>query len=95
MIESRGFTKEESEALKNLYKERSTIMLEVPKDSIEGRILCLIGKQTAKGRAKYGHTLDGCPDEKYDWRLMAMEEMIDCMQYQQKEIIRLERLLNP
>ena len=59
------------------------------------RIVELLEKQTAKGHKKYGHTLDDCPDDKYDWRLMAMEELIDCIQYQQKEIVRLERLLNP
>ena len=63
--------------------------------TVKERIVDLLNKQTKKGVEKYGHTLDDCPEMKYDWRLMAMEEMIDCMQYQQKEIIRLERLLNP
>lgn len=63
--------------------------------SIEERIIELLYKQRAKGLSKYGHTLDECPDNKFDWKLMAMEELIDLAQYQQKEIIRLERLLNP
>jgi hypothetical protein len=63
--------------------------------TVMNRIIELLEKQTSKGLAKYGHTLDDCPDDKYDWRLMALEELIDLVQYQQKEIIRLERLLNP
>ena len=63
--------------------------------SVKGRIFEYFNKQTEKGLSKYGHTLDDCPDEKFDWRLMIIEELIDCIQYQQKEIIRLERLLNP
>jgi hypothetical protein len=65
------------------------------KGSVRDRINELLINQTEKGLSKYGHTLDDCLDNKFDWRLMAMEEMIDCMQYQQKEIMRLERLLNP
>lgn len=41
------------------------------------------------------HTLDDCHDDKFDWKLIGMEELIDLVQYRQKEIIRLERLLNP
>lgn len=67
----------------------------MPEKTVKERIIDMLNKQTEKGYKKYGHTLDDCPDNKFDWRLMAMEEMIDCMQYQQKEIMRLERLLNP
>ena len=59
------------------------------------RIVAQLENQTEKGLNKYGHTLDDCPDNKFDWRLMIIEELVDCIQYQQKEIIRLERLLNP
>ncbi|CAN7655224.1 hypothetical protein LJR153_005068 [Paenibacillus sp. LjRoot153] len=79
------------------------------KKTIKGRIFDYFNKQTEKGVKKYGHTLDDCPDDKFDWRLMIIEELIDCVQYQQKEIVRLEseknnlitdkalleRLLNP
>jgi hypothetical protein len=68
--------------------------IEPDKDNtVKGRIIELLNKQTEKGLSKYGHTLDDCPDEKYDWRLMAMEELIDLAQYQQKEIVRLENEL--
>ena len=66
-----------------------------PTGSIKGRIFEYFNKQTEKGVPKYGHTLDECPDEQFDWRLMVIEELVDCIQYQQKEIVRLERLLNP
>ncbi|WP_240636899.1 hypothetical protein [Paenibacillus silvae] len=59
------------------------------------RIIELLDKQNAKGKAKYGSTIDQASDQHYDWKLMAMEEMVDLIQYQQKEIMRLERLLTP
>lgn len=59
------------------------------------RIIELLDKQNAKGKAKYGSTIDQALDQHYDWKLMAMEEMVDLIQYQQKEIMRLERLLTP
>ena len=59
------------------------------------RIIELLDKQNEKGLRKYGTTIDEAKDEHYDWRLMAIEELIDLVQYQQKEIMRLERLLNP
>ncbi|WP_145148537.1 hypothetical protein [Paenibacillus xylanexedens] len=59
------------------------------------RIIELLDKQNEKGIAKYGSTIDQAADQYYDWKLMAMEEMVDLIQYQQKEIMRLERLLNP
>lgn len=62
---------------------------------ITKRIIELLQRQNAKGLEKYGHTLDDCPADKYDWKLMAMEELIDLVQYQQKEIIRMEQLLTP
>lgn len=60
--------------------------------SVKGRIIDLLNKQTDKGLQKYGHTLDDCPDNKFDWRLMVIEELVDALQYQQKEIQRLEKL---
>lgn len=45
-----------------------------------------IDEQNAKGVANYGQTLDDCPVDAYDWQQMVIEEMIDALQYQQKEI---------
>lgn len=49
-----------------------------------------IDRQTEKGVAKYSHTLDDCPPNKYDWQMMIIEELVDALQYQQKEIRRLK-----
>lgn len=54
------------------------------------RVIDMLDAQNAKGVAKYGTTIDEAQDGSYDWRIMAMEEMIDGLQYQQKEIMRLE-----
>ncbi|MEK3787589.1 hypothetical protein [Paenibacillus sp. FSL K6-1230] len=59
------------------------------------RIIELLDKQNEKGLRKYGTTIDQVPYPAYDWKLMALEEAVDLIQYQQKEIMRLERLLNP
>ncbi|MBE0341806.1 hypothetical protein E4V51_12180 [Paenibacillus sp. 28ISP30-2] len=59
------------------------------------RIIALLDKQNEKGLKKYGTTIDQVSDMAYDWRLMALEEAVDLIQYLQKEVIRLERLLNP
>jgi 3-dehydroquinate synthase class II len=59
------------------------------------KIIELLDKQNEKGLRKHGKTIDDAKVEYYDWRLMAIEELIDLVQYQQKEIMRLERLLNP
>ena len=37
--------------------------------------------QIEKGKAKYGHTLKGCPNDKFNWFRMALEELIDFYQY--------------
>lgn len=50
-----------------------------------------IDKQNAKGMANYGQTLDDCPVEDYNWQNMIIEELIDALQYQQKEIGRLQQ----
>lgn len=59
------------------------------KDSLLHRIRKQIDDQSNKGVAKYGHTLDDCNYDKYDWLEMANQELIDLAQYQQKEIRRL------
>ena len=51
----------------------------------------VLDKQNAKGMETYGQTLDDCPDEAYDWKMMAIEELVDGIQYLAKENQRLER----
>ena len=67
-------------------------------DGIKNRILDLIGsqldKQNAKGLATYNKRLEDCNDDDYNWQMMAQEELIDALQYQQMEIRRLNNLLN-
>jgi hypothetical protein len=46
-----------------------------------------------KGLDTYGHELDDCPDDKFDWRDMLIEELLDGLQYQEKEIKRLKKEL--
>ena len=53
----------------------------------------VLDKQNAKGMATYGQTLDDCPDEAYDWKMMAIEELVDGIQYLAKENIRLNKEL--
>lgn len=53
----------------------------------------VLDKQNEKGMATYGQTLDDCPDDAYEWNVMALEEMADGMQYMAKENVRLRRLL--
>lgn len=48
-----------------------------------------INEQNAKGMKNYGQTLDECPADAYDWQNMIIEELIDALQYQQKEIKRI------
>ena len=63
-------------------------------NTIKHRILdnieTLINKQTQKGIKTYGHTLDDCPIDKYDWQQMIIEELIDALQYQQKQMDKLK-----
>ena len=69
-------------------KQQSTI-----KEMILATIEEHIDAQNKKGVKKYGQTIDDCPADNYDWMKMALEEAIDLMQYQQKEIGRLSGLL--
>ncbi|WP_328211821.1 nucleoside triphosphate pyrophosphohydrolase family protein [Cytobacillus firmus] len=50
----------------------------------------LIDTQNEKGLKKYGHTLEDCDPGEYNWGQMIIEELIDALQYQQKEIHRLQ-----
>lgn len=68
---------------------------EIKRPEVTQQIIELLDKQNEKGLKKYGTTIDQVSDMAYDWKLMALEEAIDLIQYQQKEIMRLERLLNP
>ena len=62
--------------------------------SVRNVIDRVLDKQNAKGMATYGQTLDDCPDEAYDWKMMAIEELVDGIQYLAKENQRLERKIN-
>lgn len=53
----------------------------------------VLDKQNEKGMATYGQTLDDCPDESYDWNVMAIEELVDGIQYLAKENDRLNKCL--
>ncbi|MFT9370128.1 hypothetical protein [Paenibacillus polymyxa] len=68
---------------------------EIERPEVTRRIIELLDKQNEKGLKKYGTTIDQVSDMAYDWKLMALEEATDLIQYLQKEVIRLERLLNP
>ena len=59
--------------------------------SVRNVIDRVLDKQNAKGMATYGQTLDDCPDESYDWNVMAIEELVDGMQYLAKENLRLKK----
>ena len=38
-------------------------------------------KQFKKGLDKYGHTLQDCPEDAFNWQEMAIEEIVDFIQY--------------
>ncbi len=60
------------------------------KEKILNNISNLIDKQNAKGLKKYGQSIDDCPPRDYDWQNMIIEELIDALQYQQKQMQELE-----
>ncbi len=64
------------------------------KEKILNNISDLIDKQNAKGMKKYGHSLEDCPPRDYDWQGMIIEELIDALQYQQKQMQELEGKYN-
>ena len=59
--------------------------------SVRAVINRVLDKQNEKGMETYGQTLDDCPDESYDWNVMAIEELVDGIQYLAKENLRLEK----
>jgi NTP pyrophosphatase (non-canonical NTP hydrolase) len=52
-----------------------------------------LGERNDKGFETYKETLDDVPFENYDWNQMLIEELLDGMQYQQKENQRLKQEL--
>ena len=53
--------------------------------TIRDTINRVLDRQNQKGLSTYGRTLDECPDGDYDWKEMALEELIDALQYLSKE----------
>ena len=53
----------------------------------------VLDRQNQKGMSTYGRTLDDCPDGDYDWKEMALEELIDALQYLSKENVILRKKL--
>lgn len=43
-----------------------------------------IKEQSSKGFEKYGHYIDECPKDKFNWTNMALEELIDFWVYKEK-----------
>lgn len=64
------------------------------KDKILNDIETRIDNQINKGVEKYGHSLDDCPHDKYDWLVMLNEELVDGLQYANKEIKRLKTMID-
>lgn len=60
-------------------------------DGISWGVIEQLAKQNRKGRATYGHSLEDCPDDKYNWQEMANQELIDALQYYEKELQRIKK----
>lgn len=54
------------------------------------RVDTLVHDRRMTGRTTYGQGLEHM-DARYDWRMMALEEILDFAQYQQAEILRLQQ----
>lgn len=61
------------------------------KQKVLNTVSKIIDSQNEKGLQKYGESLDECDLNKHDWNLMIIEELIDALQYQQKEINRIKQ----
>lgn len=61
------------------------------KEAVLSTVEQLLEAQNAKGMKNYGQSLDDCPVDDYNWQSMINEELIDALQYQQKEIERLKK----
>jgi hypothetical protein len=53
-----------------------------------------VRERCEKGITTYGVPLDAANDKDYDWKEMIIEELLDALQYQQKEIKRLETYIH-
>ena len=62
--------------------------------TIRDTINRVLDRQNQKGLSTYGRTLDECPDGEYDWKEMALEELIDALQYLSKENVILRKKLS-
>jgi len=51
----------------------------------------ILDQQEKKGIETYGQTLEQCPDDAYNWQNMALEELVDAVQYLTKENLRLQK----
>ena len=60
------------------------------KNKVLTNIKTLMDLQNEKGLKKYGQSLDDCPSNKHDWKIMIIEELIDALQYQQKEMLKMK-----
>lgn len=62
--------------------------------AIKQRIIDILDRQEKKGFATYGRSLENAHfdenGEPYDWNLMALEELVDALQYMIKENLALE-----
>lgn len=56
-----------------------------------GLIATKLDEQNEKGLRKYGTTIDEVPFEDYDYNEMALEELVDCVQYLMKENMKLRK----
>jgi hypothetical protein len=57
---------------------------------IKRRIIEILDAQEQKGIATYGHTLEDARPQDWNWDRMALEELIDALQYQIKQNLLLE-----
>lgn len=63
------------------------------RENLKEKFNSWLDQRCDKGEETYNQTLDDCPPEKYDWRDMLIEELLDGLQYQEKEIKHLKEEL--
>jgi len=61
------------------------------RQTVRDEVIALLDRQTEKGIRKYGQPVDNATG--FDWQQMALEELIDCVQYLAKENRELRRRL--
>ena len=64
------------------------------RDSLKEKFNKWLDERCDKGEETYNQTLDECPNDRYDWRDMLIEELLDGLQYQEKEIKRLKEVIH-